>query len=187
MLQSLPQYELVIRQLGISDAGLFCELGSISSLGSLMDPARRRALLEEGLVIGAVWKDALIGCSCLQADVRREYFGLDGELHQLPLSSVYLCSTFVHPDHRGSGVGFRLYAERLRTADKLGRSNLAIEILGKGVPLTIDDVAHVGYRFHADAGFYVAGYSAEVDHGPMLMRDVPVSDVPVPPSVQLSG
>jgi GNAT superfamily N-acetyltransferase len=161
--------QVEIRRIEASDACLFHRLASASTLRSLRDPFRRQELLDRGFIIAAFCGNRPIGCSCLETDVGRPYIGLNGQACSLPPSCVYLCSTFVLPERRGSGVGLRLYTERLRAAQSLERSTLAVEILGTGTPLTIDPISYVGYRFHRDAGFSVAGYSAEADHGPLLM------------------
>jgi GNAT superfamily N-acetyltransferase len=169
MAQNTTDCKIEIRSIAPPDVCLFHELASSSTLCSLKDPSFLQELIERGHVIVAFCGDQLIGCSCLQVNICRDYISLDGAARSLPLPNVYLCSTFVQQEYRRSGVGLRLYAERLRVAKLLQRSTLAVEILGRGVPLTIDSIAHVGYRFHLEAGFHVAGYSSEIDHGPVLM------------------
>jgi GNAT superfamily N-acetyltransferase len=102
-------------------------------------------------------------------DSPRAFHLRDGTGATLATPNCYLCSTFVRPESRGGGLGTSLYSRRLEFVNKLERSTVAIEIMGTGVPMQIESSAMVGFRFHVAAGFEIAGYSAEDDHGPLLI------------------
>src|SRR5689334_4928640 len=97
---SLSGLKYEIRLLSAIEMDAFHRFAADSTLRSLSDPQNCRDLLKRGLVIVAICEGNVIGCSCLQIDAHRNYIGLTGETCVLPLSSIYLCSTFVQPEHR---------------------------------------------------------------------------------------
>jgi GNAT superfamily N-acetyltransferase len=164
---------IAVRVLETGDSAQFHELGSHSTLESLLNPGRRNELLTSGQIFGAFEGRELVGCACLQPDKRCRYLGSGPELYEVPVPNVYLCSAFVRSDCRGLGVGKRLYSERLRAAISYKKPCLVVEILGAGTPSTPHHGARAGYLFHLARGFRVVGFSPDHDHGPVLVRYEP--------------
>jgi hypothetical protein len=164
---------IVIRDLETLDAKQFHELGSGSTLHSLRDPVRRAELLASGRILGAFRGRELVGCACLQIDMKCQYIDFDLVLHEAPLTNVGFCSAFVRADCRGLGIGNKLYSERLHVSLGYRKPCLIVEILGTGSPLVPHPRAIVGHNFHLARGFHVVGYSPADDRGPVLVRSEP--------------
>jgi len=145
------------------------DLSEHSSLSSLRSREHRELLIRTGVVHGAFIDNMLVGCSCLVVDTPRAYHLPDGKTMVLPVPNFYLCGSFVLPSVRGCGIGTALYHRRLTMLPSRAGTTVAIEILGTGKPLEVDRDASIGLRFHLAAGFRIVGFSAEPDHGPMLI------------------
>ncbi|MGO9080697.1 MAG: GNAT family N-acetyltransferase [Streptosporangiaceae bacterium] len=170
---SPPGTAVLVREVEALDITQFHGLGSDSGLHSLRNPARRAELLRSGRILGAFRGRELVGCACLQVDVKCQYIGLDQLLREAPAANVYLCSAFVRADYRGLGIGGELYSERLRMSLGYRKPCLIVEILGTASPLVPHPGAVAGYIFHAARGFRVVGYSPDDDQGPVLVRYEP--------------
>jgi GNAT superfamily N-acetyltransferase len=162
---------VAVCQLVYADEPRFTSLAALSGLPSLEDDAHRRFLLRHGIVIGAVGLSGdLIGCCCIELCATHSYVQLSGRTVPMPLPNAYLCGAFVHPAHRGRGIGSMIYARRLEVATRSGAGFIVVEILGDGTPYSVSRGARPGLFFHVRAGFAVDGYSPAEDRGPVLIR-----------------
>jgi GNAT superfamily N-acetyltransferase len=166
-----PADRVTFRRLALMDEPRLATLAEISGLRSLYDNKHRRMLLKRGVVLAALgFAGDVIGCSCIEPCATRSYAHLSGGIVSLPPSNAYLCGTFVHPAHRGHGIGTILYLKRLELVEASGLDFAAVEILGEGVPYSLNAGARPGFVFHTRTGFAVDGYSIEEDRGPVLVR-----------------
>jgi GNAT superfamily N-acetyltransferase len=160
-----------LRRLHSADDLGLASLGRDSGLDSLREDANRRRLLRDAIVLGAFDnRGVLVGCSCIDTSVERRYTDLSGNCVAMPQPNIYLCSTFVHPDHRQGGIGTSLYRHRLALVQQMHISFIAVEILGTGRPYSVHPAAVAGYSFHRRAAFIVDGCSLDHDLGPVMVR-----------------
>jgi GNAT superfamily N-acetyltransferase len=170
--RALQQSEPVtFSRLACTDEARLAPLATMSGLHSLDEAVHRQSLLHRGVVFAALGPTGeVIGCCCLEPSASRSYVNLSGRIVSLPPCNLYLCGTFVHPAHRGRGIGHALYSKRLELVETSGAELAAVEILGAGVAYSLNHDARPGFYFHTRAGFTVDGYSLEEDRGPMLIR-----------------
>jgi GNAT superfamily N-acetyltransferase len=160
-------------RLALADEPRLATIGEMSGLRSLYDDKHRRMLLKRGVVLAAVGSAGdVVGCCCIEPCAIRSYTHLSGCVVSLPLPNAYLCGTFVHPEHRGRGIGNMLYEKRLELVEASGIAFAAVEILGEGLAYSLSLGARPGFVFHIRTGFAVDGYSLEEDHGPVLVRRI---------------
>jgi len=148
------------------------KLAAHSSLPTLSDLRRLERYLREEHVFGAVLEDSLVGCCCLEKDVRKEYVSPSGKAW-FPLPNVCFCGAFVLPRYRGRGVGLTLYRHRLEFSQANYRLPTIVELLGDGTPSSVDPDTAVGYEFYRRNGFSELGYSIDVDAGKILWLPSP--------------
>jgi GNAT superfamily N-acetyltransferase len=165
---------VTIRRLEPADAARFAALAAMSHQCSIRDDARRHRLLQQGIVITALGcAGDVIGCCCIEPCMTLDYVHRSGRIVSLPLPNAYLCGSFVHPAHRGRGIGTMLYAKRLRVVEASRVEFVALEILGAGAAYSVSPGARPGISFHLRAGFTIDGYSLDEDRGPVLVRRTP--------------
>ncbi|MFS8197288.1 GNAT family N-acetyltransferase [Streptomyces sp. CWNU-52B] len=120
----------------------------------------------------ALYRGRVIGCTSWYGRRRHYYVDLDGATAHS--TGVYLCSSEVLPDFRGSGIGGLLYERRLAecggATSAAGVAAVSVEILGRGTPLSVDDEARPGLLWHLAHDFVIVGHSREEDAGPALLR-----------------
>jgi GNAT superfamily N-acetyltransferase len=166
-----PADQVTFRRLVPADAARFAALAAMSDLCSIGDDARRHRLLRQGVVITALGRAGdVIGCCCIEPCTTLDYVHRSGRIVSLPLPNAYLCGSFVHPAHRGRGIGTMLYAKRLGIVEASHVEFVALEILGSGAAYSVSPGARPGISFHLRAGFTVDGYSLDEDRGPVLVR-----------------
>ncbi|MDQ0940737.1 GNAT family N-acetyltransferase [Streptomyces sp. V1I1] len=115
----------------------------------------------------ALYRDRVIGCTSWYESRRLNYVNLDGTTAHC--TSVYLCSSEVLPEFRGMGIGSLLYERRLAECGK-GTPTLNVEILGRGTPMSVNDLARPGLVWHLAHDFVIVGHSCDEDAGPVLTR-----------------
>jgi ribosomal protein S18 acetylase RimI-like enzyme len=166
-----PAEPVTIGRLTLADEVRFAALAAMSGLPSLDQDARRRLLLQDGVVIAALDPIGdVIGCCCIKPCTVLSYVHLSGRILSLPVPNAYLCGAFVHPSYRGRGIGSMVYAKRLELVKASGVKFIAVEILGEGSAYSVSPGARPGFFFHIRAGFSVDGYSLDKDRGPVLIR-----------------
>ena len=166
-----PVEPVTFCRLALADEARLAPLAAMSGLHSLGENAHRRLLLQRGVVLAALsFTGDIIGCCCVEPRSIRSYVHLSGRIVSLPPNNAYLCGTFVHPAHRGRGIGRTLYSKRLGLVEASDIEFVAVEILGQGTPYSLSPGARPGFSFHTRAGFAIDGYSLEEDRGRMLIR-----------------
>ncbi|WP_307133351.1 GNAT family N-acetyltransferase [Streptomyces aurantiacus] len=158
-----------MERLGHARLPAFLAFADRTTLDSLLPLRATRRPAAGQTYLCALYRDQVIGCTSWYEGHRHDYVGLDGTTARS--TGVYLCSSEVLPEFRGRGIGGMLYERRLAECGGGGGGApaVSIEILGRGVPLSVDDEARPGLVWHLAHDFVVVGHSREDDAGPVLL------------------
>ncbi|BCL30500.1 GNAT family N-acetyltransferase [Streptomyces aurantiacus] len=167
-----------MERLGHARLPAFLAFADRTTLDSLLPLRTTRRPAAGQTYLCALYRDQVIGCTSWYEGHRHDYVGPDGTTARS--TGVYLCSSEVLPEFRGRGIGGMLYERRLAECGGDGGGGggapaVSIEILGRGIPLSVDDEARPGLVWHLAHDFVVVGHSREDDAGPVLLRRRPAS------------
>ena len=158
---------LEIRKLEREDFAALANLVANSSLPTLNDPLRLKRNFEENVIFGSFIEDALVGCCCIEREIRKEYLTGEGK-KSFPLPNIYLCGGFVLESYRKLGIGQKLYGHRLDFAKSNYEGTIIVEVFGDGSKHSVHPESVNGYRFYQRNGFKEVGYSIDPDAGKVL-------------------
>ncbi|MFJ6128774.1 GNAT family N-acetyltransferase [Streptomyces griseoviridis] len=159
--------DLRIARLDDPRSGAFLAFTRRATLDSLTALRSIRRTAPGQTCLCAWYRGEVIGCTSWHQRRELDYTDLDGA--PAHVTSVYLCSSEVLPEFRGRGVGGLLYQRRLTECGGDNRP-VAVEILGRGTPLSVADDAWAGLVWHLTRGFLIVGHSNDEDAGPVLAR-----------------
>lgn len=163
--------DLQIRELKPQALPALAALAAQSNLPTLNDTGRLKRYLEEEVVFGGFLRECLVGCCCIEKNVRKRYLTQFSE-GEFPLPNLYFSGAFVLPQYRGCGFGGRLYQHRLNYARTRFCAAIIVELLGTGEPSSVDPGSAVGYRFYLKNGFRELGHSVDADAGKIVVLEI---------------
>lgn len=164
--------DLRIDELKLPSLPALMSLAAHSHLPTLTNAECLRRYLEREVVFGGYLGERLVGCCCIERDVRKKYLTAAGEGGEFPLPNLYFCGAFVLPQYRQYGIGGKLYQHRLDYALTRFRAPVIVELLGDGTPSSVDAGSMVGYRFYLRNGFKELGYSVDADAGKIVLLEL---------------
>jgi GNAT superfamily N-acetyltransferase len=147
------------------------DLAAQSNLPTFSDPRCLKRYLAEEVVFGGFLRHRLVGCCCIEKNLRKKYLSSSG-MEEFPLPNLYFCGAFVLPQYRKYGIGGKLYQHRLDYARAHFRATIIVELLGDGSPSSVDLGSMVGYRFYLKNGFKELGYSVDADAGKIVFLEM---------------
>jgi len=168
-----PVHPIEIDCLSKKDFDALVQLSHSSILPTYNDPKNLQRIIKSGVVFGTFVTKRLVGCCCVDFDVKKNYLTANGEEERsFPLPNSYLCGMFVLDAYRSLGIGRQMYQKRLDFVKRNFGGLIIVELLGDGRPYSVHAESIAGYQFYRQKGFEVAGYSVDEDAGVVLFMDL---------------